>query len=174
LQRWMNRMPAPTAEEPDVFNATYITNFSSHYDGRRRQQRRRMARRLAEVRACTAQARLPTGARAGAERLRARARVRRGRHPAPLRPVDGGLAAFPRDGALRASGTLSSALRARSSGVLAGVTEYRARCGSGLGVSLARRLSASHTCQSSRPRSRSTCRPRACWARWRSWWARCQ
>jgi hypothetical protein len=33
LQRRMNRMPAPTAAEPDVFNATYITNFSSHYDG---------------------------------------------------------------------------------------------------------------------------------------------
>jgi hypothetical protein len=33
VQRWMNRLPAPTEEAPDVFNATYITNFSPHYDG---------------------------------------------------------------------------------------------------------------------------------------------
>jgi hypothetical protein len=32
VQRWMNRLPAPTPETPDVFNATYITNFSPHYD----------------------------------------------------------------------------------------------------------------------------------------------
>jgi len=32
VQRWMNRLPTPTAETPDVFNATYITNFSPHYD----------------------------------------------------------------------------------------------------------------------------------------------
>jgi hypothetical protein len=28
----MGRLPEPTAEAPDVFNATYITNFSPHYD----------------------------------------------------------------------------------------------------------------------------------------------
>jgi hypothetical protein len=33
VQRWMNRLPAPTAQAPDVVNATYITNFSPHYDG---------------------------------------------------------------------------------------------------------------------------------------------
>jgi hypothetical protein len=32
VQQWMNRLPVPTAEAPDVFNATYITNFSPHYD----------------------------------------------------------------------------------------------------------------------------------------------
>jgi hypothetical protein len=32
LQQWMNRLPAPTAEAPDPFNAMYITNFSPHYD----------------------------------------------------------------------------------------------------------------------------------------------
>jgi hypothetical protein len=32
VQRWMGRLPEPTAEAPDVFNATYITNFSPHYD----------------------------------------------------------------------------------------------------------------------------------------------
>jgi hypothetical protein len=31
-QRWMSRLPAPTAEAPDVFNATYIANLSPHYD----------------------------------------------------------------------------------------------------------------------------------------------
>jgi hypothetical protein len=33
VQRWMHRLPTPTADEPDVFNAAYITNFSPHYDG---------------------------------------------------------------------------------------------------------------------------------------------
>jgi hypothetical protein len=33
VQQWMNRLPAPTAEEPDVFNALYVTNFSPHYAG---------------------------------------------------------------------------------------------------------------------------------------------
>ena len=28
----MNRLPAPTEEAPDVFNAAYVTNFSPHYD----------------------------------------------------------------------------------------------------------------------------------------------
>jgi hypothetical protein len=32
LQKWINRLPVPTEEAPDVFNATYITNFSPHYD----------------------------------------------------------------------------------------------------------------------------------------------
>jgi hypothetical protein len=32
VQRWMYRLPHPTAEAPDVVNATYITNFSPHYD----------------------------------------------------------------------------------------------------------------------------------------------
>jgi len=29
----MSRLPAPTVEQPDVFNALYVTNFSPHYDG---------------------------------------------------------------------------------------------------------------------------------------------
>jgi hypothetical protein len=33
VQRWMNRMPVATAEQPETFNAAYITNFSPHYDG---------------------------------------------------------------------------------------------------------------------------------------------
>ena len=33
VQHWMNRMAAPTADQPDKYNATYITNFSPHYDG---------------------------------------------------------------------------------------------------------------------------------------------
>jgi hypothetical protein len=32
VQRWMDRRPAPTQEAPENFNATYITNFSPHYD----------------------------------------------------------------------------------------------------------------------------------------------
>jgi hypothetical protein len=32
IQRWMNRMPTPTAAQPEAFNATYITNFSPQYD----------------------------------------------------------------------------------------------------------------------------------------------
>jgi hypothetical protein len=28
----LSRLPEPTAETPDVFNAAYITNFSPHYD----------------------------------------------------------------------------------------------------------------------------------------------
>jgi len=32
VQRWMNRIPAPSPEQPDVFNAVYITNFSPQYD----------------------------------------------------------------------------------------------------------------------------------------------
>ncbi|MFZ0977021.1 MAG: SEC-C domain-containing protein [Solirubrobacteraceae bacterium] len=32
VQQWMNRLPAPTEEAPDVFNAAYVTNFSPHYD----------------------------------------------------------------------------------------------------------------------------------------------
>lgn len=33
IKRWMGRMPATTAEEPDVYNALYVTNFASHYQG---------------------------------------------------------------------------------------------------------------------------------------------
>jgi hypothetical protein len=33
IKRWMDRMPAPTAEEPDVYNALYVTNFAPHYHG---------------------------------------------------------------------------------------------------------------------------------------------
>jgi len=32
IQRWMNRMPPPTPAQPEAFNATYVTNFSPHYD----------------------------------------------------------------------------------------------------------------------------------------------
>ena len=32
VQQWMNRLPASTAETPDAFNASYVTNFSPHYD----------------------------------------------------------------------------------------------------------------------------------------------
>src|SRR5579884_3367245 len=30
---WMGRLPVSTAEEPDVFNALYVTNFAPHYQG---------------------------------------------------------------------------------------------------------------------------------------------
>jgi hypothetical protein len=33
VQAWINRLPAPTPEKPDVFNSLYVTNFSPHYDG---------------------------------------------------------------------------------------------------------------------------------------------
>jgi hypothetical protein len=33
IKRWMGRMPAPTAEEPDIYNALYVTNFAPHYQG---------------------------------------------------------------------------------------------------------------------------------------------
>jgi hypothetical protein len=33
VQAWMNRLPQPTPEEPDAFNAFYVTNFSPHYEG---------------------------------------------------------------------------------------------------------------------------------------------
>jgi hypothetical protein len=33
VQQWMSRLRVPTSEEPDVFNALYVTNFSPHYDG---------------------------------------------------------------------------------------------------------------------------------------------
>lgn len=33
VQKWMSRLRAPTLEEPDVFNALYVTNFSPQYDG---------------------------------------------------------------------------------------------------------------------------------------------
>lgn len=29
----MGRMPAPTAQEPDIYNALYVTNFAPHYQG---------------------------------------------------------------------------------------------------------------------------------------------
>lgn len=32
IQRWMNRMPEPTEDDPAGFNALYVTNFSPHYD----------------------------------------------------------------------------------------------------------------------------------------------
>jgi hypothetical protein len=32
VQQWMGRLPMPTAEKPDVYNALYVTNFSPHYD----------------------------------------------------------------------------------------------------------------------------------------------
>ncbi len=32
VQRWMDRLPKPTAAQPADCNATYITNFSPHYD----------------------------------------------------------------------------------------------------------------------------------------------
>jgi len=35
IRRWMDRFPTPTAENPDVYNALYVTNFSPHYEGRR-------------------------------------------------------------------------------------------------------------------------------------------
>jgi hypothetical protein len=32
LHKWMQRLPPSTEDAPDVFNATYVTNFSPHYD----------------------------------------------------------------------------------------------------------------------------------------------
>ena len=32
-QAWVGRLPAPTAQSPDAFNALYVTNFSPHYEG---------------------------------------------------------------------------------------------------------------------------------------------
>ena len=32
-QAWIRRLPAPTVENPDVFNSLFVTNFSPHYDG---------------------------------------------------------------------------------------------------------------------------------------------
>jgi hypothetical protein len=33
VRHWMDRMPAPTTDQPAEYNATYFTNFSPHYDG---------------------------------------------------------------------------------------------------------------------------------------------
>jgi hypothetical protein len=33
IKRWMGRMPAPTGEAPDTYNALYVTNFAPHYQG---------------------------------------------------------------------------------------------------------------------------------------------
>src|SRR5581483_7429798 len=33
IKKWMGRLPIPTADEPDVFNALYVTNFAPHYQG---------------------------------------------------------------------------------------------------------------------------------------------
>lgn len=33
IKNWMGRLPVPTAEEPDVYNALYVTNFAPHYQG---------------------------------------------------------------------------------------------------------------------------------------------
>jgi hypothetical protein len=33
IRRWMERVPTPTAEEPDDYNALYVTNFAPHYQG---------------------------------------------------------------------------------------------------------------------------------------------
>jgi hypothetical protein len=33
VQRWISRLPVPTADTPDVYNSLYVTNFSPHYDG---------------------------------------------------------------------------------------------------------------------------------------------
>lgn len=33
IRRWMDRLPAPTAESPDPYNAFYVTNFAPHYAG---------------------------------------------------------------------------------------------------------------------------------------------
>ncbi len=33
IKRWMGRMLGPTTENPDVFNALYVTNFAPHYQG---------------------------------------------------------------------------------------------------------------------------------------------
>ena len=33
MQAWIGRLPMPTPQSPDEFNALYVTNFSPHYDG---------------------------------------------------------------------------------------------------------------------------------------------
>ena len=33
IKNWMGRLPVPTAEEPELFNALYVTNFAPHYQG---------------------------------------------------------------------------------------------------------------------------------------------
>jgi hypothetical protein len=33
IKRWQDRLPTPTAAEPDAYNALYVTNFAPHYDG---------------------------------------------------------------------------------------------------------------------------------------------
>ena len=33
IKRWMDRLPTPTPEEPDSYNALYVTNFAPHYQG---------------------------------------------------------------------------------------------------------------------------------------------
>ena len=33
IRKWMDRFPAPTAEQPEAYNALYVTNFSPHYQG---------------------------------------------------------------------------------------------------------------------------------------------
>lgn len=33
IMRWMDRMPPPTAEDPAVYNALYVTNFAAHHQG---------------------------------------------------------------------------------------------------------------------------------------------
>jgi len=33
IRRWIERLPVPTAEEPDSYNALYVTNFAPHYQG---------------------------------------------------------------------------------------------------------------------------------------------
>ena len=47
----MGRLPEPTAETPDVFNAAYITNFSPHYDADDVSHGEHVAARVAGVRA---------------------------------------------------------------------------------------------------------------------------
>jgi SEC-C motif len=33
IKKWMGRLPIPTAEQPDAYNALYVTNFAPHYQG---------------------------------------------------------------------------------------------------------------------------------------------
>jgi hypothetical protein len=33
IRRWMDRLPAPTANEPSQYNALYVTNFAPHHQG---------------------------------------------------------------------------------------------------------------------------------------------
>jgi hypothetical protein len=33
IHRWMGRLPTPTADEPDIYNALYVMNFAPHYLG---------------------------------------------------------------------------------------------------------------------------------------------